>query len=121
MEGVKSLAMQPRRTQRRKGRGTLVQPWRVKSPGIPCEKSSPGDLLEGSYDWVDRIVLNAYFRLCRHGSARVPVRLIYTWSRIQSAEQPLAIRSLTAAMFVPRGRLERNASRAANVDSGPAP
>ena len=43
-----------------------------------------GDLLEGSYDCVDRIVLNAYFRLCYSGGG-----FREWWRRLMGTEEKL--------------------------------
>ena len=43
-----------------------------------------GDLLEGSYDCVDRIVLNAYFRLCYSGGG-----FREWWRRLNGSEEKL--------------------------------
>jgi hypothetical protein len=43
-----------------------------------------GDLLEGSYDCVDRIVLNAYFRLCYSGGG-----FREWWRRLMGSEEKL--------------------------------
>src|SRR5919199_4454992 len=43
-----------------------------------------GDLLEGSYDCVDRIVLNAYFRLCYSGGG-----FREWWRRLMGSEDNL--------------------------------
>jgi len=43
-----------------------------------------GDLLDGSYDCVDRIVLNAYFRLCYSGGG-----FREWWRRLMGSEEKL--------------------------------
>jgi len=43
-----------------------------------------GDLLDGSYDCVDRIVLNGYFRLCYSGGG-----FREWWRRLMGSEEKL--------------------------------
>jgi len=95
--------------------------WKTRLSGCPSYRRRPrlrsrSQLLRRDSEPVRQLSVTAIQRRAQHVGDGP-----YTWARIQAAGQPLAIKSLTAAMCVPGGKLERNASRWASVSSGPDP
>jgi hypothetical protein len=94
-----ALHVPPRRTAQVPSRSLRQKPeqphFSVRSRGAPSASSGGTDAP----------------RRCTSGQDSVKLVRLSRWDRIQLAEHPRAITSLTAARLVPTGRLARNASR----------